>query len=147
MEKDLLSTVPLNKLYKENSIWLGSFLGGPLVAGYIIAENYKNMGQIKNVKPTWIITIVATIVIFGIIFFVPALENLPNMTMPIIYIVIANFLFQTYQGKQVKAHIENGGQIHSMWRVALIGIIGLITTLAIIFGILLITDSEFLQAV
>ncbi len=41
------------RVYKTNMIYLGSWLGGPLVAGYLIAENFKAFGEFSKAKKTW----------------------------------------------------------------------------------------------
>jgi hypothetical protein len=56
------------KIYTDRLIWAGTFLGGPLVAGYLIAENFKVFNEPNKVKLTWIYAIIATIVIFGGVF-------------------------------------------------------------------------------
>jgi hypothetical protein len=53
MIPDLLSVKTECKLYKDKAIWIGTFIGGPLVAGYLIAENYKKLGQDKNASKSW----------------------------------------------------------------------------------------------
>ncbi|HEY2722089.1 MAG TPA: hypothetical protein VGI82_10215, partial [Chitinophagaceae bacterium] len=71
MEEHLFPEKPANKLYSENAIRVGTFLGGPLVAGYLIADNYKQLGQMEKVRTTWILSIFATVVIFVIAFLMP----------------------------------------------------------------------------
>lgn len=50
MEENVLQPIPTFKLYKDKAIYLGTFIGGPLVAGYLIAENFKQLGQLGKVK-------------------------------------------------------------------------------------------------
>ncbi len=33
----------IEKIYKDKAIWVGTFLGGPLVAGYFFSKNYKTL--------------------------------------------------------------------------------------------------------
>jgi hypothetical protein len=67
-EENILSVPPEFKIYKDRAIFVGTFLGGPLVAGYLSAENYKNLGQQNKVKTAWLIAIIFTIVLIGILF-------------------------------------------------------------------------------
>ena len=78
MSETIDKTIPKGKIYKDRAFWVGTFLGGPLVAGYLFSENFKSLGQPEKVKPTWIITIIATVVIFGGIFMIPENINIPN---------------------------------------------------------------------
>lgn len=43
-----LETNETVKIYKDRAIWAGTFLGGPLVAGYLIAENFKVFNEKKR---------------------------------------------------------------------------------------------------
>ena len=145
MEEDLLSVQPSFKLYKDRAVYVGTFLGGPLVAGYLIAENFRQLGEAAKVKTTWLIAIVATIVIFGGVFLIPNIEKVPSYIIPIVYAVITQALVQKYQGAAIKSHIDKGGQTYSVWRAVWIGLVGLAILLAIIFGIALLANIELLQ--
>ena len=97
LEKSVFEEVPTEKIYSEKAIRVGTFLGGPIVAGYFIAENFKVFGDFDKVKRTWIITILASILIFGLIFMIPEDVNIPNVIFPIIYMGIAAYFTKKYQ--------------------------------------------------
>lgn len=61
MEQTLEIQNGSKKIYKDKAIWVGTFLGGPLVAGYFIAENFKVFGEYGKAKKTWIYAILTTI--------------------------------------------------------------------------------------
>ncbi|WP_127846551.1 hypothetical protein [Psychroflexus aestuariivivens] len=133
--------IPRRKIFKDKTFWVGTFLGGPLVAGYLLSENFKTLGQPEKVKPTWIITIIATIVIFSGIFLIPENINLPNQIIPIAYSIIAYGLFKKYQEEKSNEYINSGGLIHSWWRVIAIAIIGLMITIVPVFAIVYASDT------
>jgi hypothetical protein len=137
MEEHLLTEQPLFKLYKDRAIYIGTFIGGPLVAGYLASENFKKLGQPDKVKMTWIISISVTIIIFGGIFLIPNIEKVPNFVIPLIYTGITQFLIHKFQGEAIKAHIEDGGETFSTWRAVWIGFVGLAILFVVIFAILL----------
>ena len=141
MEEDILTAPPQYKLYKEAPIRLATFFGGPLAAGYLVAENFKQLGQHELVKKTWLITITTSIVIFGALFLLPVLQRIPPYVIPIAYSWIAYGLVQKYQGEAIKAHNVKGGFFYSNWRVVLVSFTGLIITVAILFAIILLTDK------
>lgn len=128
------------KVYKENSIWLAAFLGGPLVAGYIIAENFKAFNQPDKMKRTWIITILASVVIFTIAFLLPDGIRIPGQFIPIVYAGVASMLMKHYQENLIREHISTGGQVYSWGRVALVGVIGLLIILAAIVASAVLSD-------
>ncbi len=145
---DLLTDIenPRQKVYKENAIALGTFLGGPLVAGYLIAENFKAFNQPEKAKKTWAYTIIATVVIFGSIFLIPDHVKMPNQIIPLIYTFIAAYLARHYQGKNIAAHLDSGGQLFSWWRAIAIGIIGLVTIIVLIFCVVFLIEHIALPA-
>jgi hypothetical protein len=128
------------KIYSMRSIWAGTFLGGPLTAGYLIAENFKTLGQIEKVKPTWIIAIIATIIIFGGIFMVPNTDKIPRQIIPLIYTAIAYYIVNEIQGDKIKAYISETGKAFSVWRSLGVGLIWAIITVIPIFIYVLLTD-------
>jgi hypothetical protein len=141
MNETIENSIPKGKIFKDKTFWVGTFLGGPLVAGYLLSENFKTIGQPEKVKPTWIITIITTIIIFGGIFLIPENINIPNQIIPIVYSVIAYGLFKKYQEIESNEHISSGGLIHSWWRVIGISIIGLLITILPIFAITYTSDT------
>jgi hypothetical protein len=145
MEENLLSIPPSFRLYKDRAIYVGTFLGGPLVAGYLAAENFRQLGEQNKVKTAWAIAIIATIVIFGGIFLVPDIEKIPRYIIPLLYSALAQFLIQKYQGPTIKAHIDSGGQTYTAWRAAWIGLVGLVVLMAVIIAIILLTNRDALQ--
>lgn len=133
MNETINTTIPTVRIYKDKAFLLGTFLGGPLVAGYLFAENFKAFGQPEKVKPTWIIAILVTIIIFTTIFMIPESINIPNQIIPITYTAITFGLFKKYQEEKTTEHIEQGGLIYGWGKVILVGIIGLLITMLPIF--------------
>ena len=129
------------RVYKDKAFWAGTFLGGPLVAGYLFAENFKSLGQAEKVKSTWIVTIVAFITIFGIILMIPENIKIPSQVFPIMYTAIIYGIFKKLQEEKVTAHIDRGGLVYGWGRVVLVGIIGLIITTTLFFAFAFVYDS------
>ena len=141
MEQNIDTQTPTTKIYKDREIWVGSFLGGPLAAGYLIAENFKAFNEADKAKKTWIYTIIATVIIFGGIFMIPDSVNIPNQIIPIIYTVIAYYLAKHFQGQNISAHIDSGGQLHSWRRTFTVGLICLAITIIPIVCFALLSDA------
>ena len=132
---------PTGKIYKDRAIYIGTFLGGPLVAGYFIAENFKVFGQDDSAKKTWGYTIIATIIIFGGLFLVPEDVEIPNQIIPLIYTGICSYLVKHFQGQNIKEHINLGGNFFSLWRTIGIGFIGLALILMSVFAIVFFANT------
>lgn len=141
MEEHIFPDKPANKLHTENAIRVATFLGGPLVAGYLIADNYKQLGETDKVKITWLISVVATIAVFVIAYFLPA--KTPRPLLPIAYSLGVYYLVQNLQGPKIKTHIAAGGQMYSIWNAVVAGIIGLIIIVAIIVAAFYFLDQSF----
>jgi len=140
-EKSVFEEIPTEKIYSEKAIRVGTFLGGPIVAGYFIAENFKVFGDFTKVRNTWIISIISTILIFSLIFMIPEDINIPNVLFPIIYMGIAAYFTKKYQEKDIAQHIENGGEEFNWWRTIGISIIGCILTISVLLGIAFFNDA------
>jgi hypothetical protein len=133
--EEIADNTPNYKIYKDNAMYGAAYLGGPLAAGYIIAENFKAFGDIALYKRTWLITIVSTIVIFTGVFFIPDSFKIPNFVIPLFYTAIASILMNKFQGEKITQHMKKGGKVYSGWRVFFVSLIGISIALAIVFPI------------
>lgn len=133
--EDILSLPPAYKLYSDRAIALATFLGGPLVGGYLAAENFKQLGAPRKVRTAWIAGIAALVIILGGMILVPDISRVPSYIIPLFYTGVTQVLIQRSQGSAIKAHVENKGLLYSLWRAALVGLIGAAITLAVIFAI------------
>ena len=133
-EQALEAVKSTKRIYKDNMIWVGTYLGGPLVAGYLIAENFKSFNEINKAKKTWIFTITGSILIFFGVSQIPDSVNIPNYIIPLFYTAIAYGLVKHYQDKNISAYIALGGKSFGWWRTIIVSLIGLIITFASIFG-------------
>ncbi len=132
---------PIGKVFKDKTFWTATFLGGPLAAGYLFAENFKALNQPHKVRPTWIIAIIMLVLVLSLAFLIPDSSDFPGRIIPFVYTGIASLLFLKYQGKSVESHINAGGQVHTWGRVTIVGLIGLVLTVAPIFAIIYLPTS------
>ena len=145
MEEYILEQVPDFKLHKKRTITICTFLTGPLVAGYLIAENFNQLNERHNAIKTWVYTILGTIILFCSIAFIPAVEKIPGILFAVLYTSIASYFIQRYQEVKIKLHQEKGGQFFSVWRAVLASLISLVLTIALLLVILLIATPEVFQ--
>jgi len=141
MEQQLLNLqIPKEKIYKDKALWVGTFIGGPLVAGYFIAENFKAFNDTQKANRTWMIAILATIIIMGGALLIPDDTKIPAQMIPIVYTSIAYGIGLHFQKKLMDAHTQAGGVVFGWGRILGISVIGLIVTLAPIIGYAVIMD-------
>jgi hypothetical protein len=129
-------------IYKDRAIWVGSFIGGPLVAGYLIGQNFKVFNETTKFKITWIIAVVVTVIVFGGVFLIPNPDKVPRQIIPLIYTGIAFYLVKKYQDVGINKHINAGGIVYNWWRVLAISLVGLVITITPILCVALFTDSK-----
>lgn len=140
MKTDQDVTLSGKRIYSDQSIWAAGILAGPLVIGYLIAENFKVFGECEKAVWTWVIAVLFFIILISSLFLFPALENVPNLLIPLAYTAIAVGIAKHYQGKNIAGHIKHGGLLYSWKRVLGVGILGLLVTLIGVIGIIWMVD-------
>lgn len=132
MQNDILNEPALApKVYVVSSIVLAAFLGGPLAAAYLMAQNFKSFDKPKQAKSTWVVTGLATMVIIVISLALSKNKDFPGYFIPVIYLFGTNMIAQSQQGADIKTHIANGLQSYPIWRGVLVGLISLIISVVI----------------
>ncbi|MFZ6053264.1 hypothetical protein [Halocola ammonii] len=138
-----------SKVFKEHSVPAAAFLGGPLAAGYILATNFKALGQDHKIVPTWIVAILATLAIFVGAWFIPDDINIPNTIIPLAFAGIAFIIYRSTQSERVQKHIQSGGKVFSWGRTIAVALIGalisaviVLGTLTFVFGVTLLGSEE-----
>lgn len=144
MQENILPSPPEYKLYKKRAISVATFLCGPLAAGYLIAENFKQLGQPGMARKTWLCVIGFTVIIFGALIFLINADKVPNYLVPVIYTAITSALVKRYQGPQINSHEEKSGQFYSAGRVVLVAIIGAAVLFGLIMGVMVLLNPELL---
>lgn len=129
-----------SKVFTAKMLWVASYLGGPLVAGYVLAHNYKVFGQQKRVQQAWIWSAVVTIVVFISVAFIPESVNIPNFIIPFFYTGIAAIFFHKTLQSNTDKHLEQAGRKQSWWLVIGAAVVGLIVTFVIGFVTFILVD-------
>ena len=123
------------KFYSERAVLIGTFFGGPLVAGILVRRNFLNVGNEEHGRLSLLISIAATVIIFGGITLIPEsiADRIPNVVIPTIYSAIIYQIVKHVQGDTLKAHKENNGEFYSVWRAVGIGTLCLVAIFMILF--------------
>lgn len=138
-QESIFQELPTGKLFKARSIYIATFLGGPLVAGYLISSNYRFLNEQQNAIKTWIFTFIGIVFIlfFSYLFNYNSSHKIPALLLPLIYSIITYNIVNLVQREKIQAHISKGGQFHSLSRIVIVTIIGLAITLV---GLLIIEN-------
>lgn len=138
MESSILDPTTGNRIYSVSSIRIASFIGGPLAGAYLIAANFKQLGEGNKVAKTWLWSIVIFTAVMTISFFLP--DSIPNIVYNLIFFLIVSFFVQKYQAEKIEAHVNSGGLTYKTYRAVLIAILSLLILVAFILGMYALAD-------
>ena len=133
------------KLYSEKAIMIATFFGGPVVAGYMMGENYKALNEEKLGVRSFVTGLLFSILMYAALFTLPdtILDSIPSVFIPAAYTFIVALIFHKYQKAAVLKHKENGGKFYSGWKAAGIGGLFLIVQIAVIFLFVYLVVPDF----
>jgi hypothetical protein len=145
-QESIFQEIPTEKLYKPKSIYLATFFGGPLVAGYMISSNYRALNEKQNVAKTWVFTILGSILILILSYVINyrSTRPIPGFLFPLIYSIITYSVVNLAQKEKIAAYISEGGKFHPSSRIITVTIFGIIIS---VFGLLIIANIyDFVRA-
>jgi hypothetical protein len=143
MTEDILPIVPTAKLFKKRVIVICAFLAGPLVGGYMIAENFKNIGERSNNTRTLIITIAFTLVVTFALLLLPGLEKNPNIVFPMFFASVTSACIYFFQRDKLIELSRNGGVYYNNTRAFVVSLIGLAVYIGLAVGLIFLADLFF----
>lgn len=108
------------RFYSTLAIGMATFLGGPLIGGYLIRENYRVLGEEQKGKQALLWGIVATILVFGVLVALPSTvsDRIPNSVLPAIFAGIVSWIVEAKQGAILREHKEQNRAFYSNWKAA-----------------------------
>lgn len=138
-KSELSDGSPANfKLYKLAGIGWATFFGSIFAGGYLLSQNYKNLGQHDKAKKALSYSLIATIIFFAIVFLIPEDINIPNTAFTVPQIVAMVQFARTSQGQDLENHTASGGETYSNWRAVGIGIlVGIVLVAVIAAGVVM----------
>ena len=110
------------QLYSITTIRVATLLGGPLVGGYFIAENFKALNMPFYAKMTRIYTILATILLLIVVMLLSQIMQNTGIIIPLLYTTIAQIVAEKFQGTYLNSHKESEGQFYK-WQKTIVPII------------------------
>lgn len=122
-------------LYSQRAILVATFFGGPMAAGILARQNFINLGDEKRGNQAFYIGIIATVLVFGLLFSLPQewIEKIPRLAIPTVYMGIIYFLIQKFQGNELEHHKENQAPFYSLWKAFGIGLLCLLAMFVALF--------------
>ena len=127
------------ELYKISGIGLATFIGSTLAGGFLISQNYKRLGNVRMANKTLTYTVLATIALFLIAYFLPEDMNVPNMVFTVVQVVVLVQIAKQLQAKELSNHVAHGGALASNWKAFGISLIVIIAMLAVLIPVIMLT--------
>ncbi len=108
------------KFYSANAICLATFLGGPLIAGYLIRANYRALAEEQKAQQALVLGIVSTLLFLVALLLLPVelVDRIPNYIFPAIFTGIVGWIVEVKQGNILRQHKENNKEFYSNWKAA-----------------------------
>lgn len=103
------------RVYSVRQIATAAFFGSVLAGAWLIATNFKVMGQQDLARKTIGWGIVAVIAVIGLAFVLP--DKMPNYVVPLACAIGLRAWAEARFGKLLKQHKTAGGSQYSWWRV------------------------------
>lgn len=139
MQESLFPSTVAQKLYNERAILIGTFVGGPLAGGYLLARNFAVLNEPAKAGKTWIATVGVLLLLIASSFF-----SLTDKIPPVVYGLAlgwtAHFVAVKYQGSKISQHRENGGKFYSTWRAVFAGAVSLLLLIGLVVGLYYLQD-------
>lgn len=116
------------KIFTNTAIAAATFVGGPIVAGFLIAKNFRVFGNENAARNSIFIGIISTILLFAGIFAIPEaiIDKIPQALIPAVYTAIIAVIVEKMQAKKIKDFLASDGQKASNWQAAGYGLAGLV---------------------
>lgn len=122
-----VTVISIHPMYSAGQVWLATFLGGPVGGGWLMALNYKRLGEPGKARMTVALSVLAMAALIAIGFVTP---DRSMSWLAIVPIIVMRALAKSLQGAAYDRHVAAGGSRGSSWRAAGIGV----ASLAICFG-------------
>jgi hypothetical protein len=127
------------KLYSPMQVAVGSFIGGPFAAVYVLWQNFRALGEEPEAKWTLIWGVVFVAAVFAILPMLP--EKFPNYVLPVIYSLGARLVAERFHlTKQAIKQSDRYG-FQSNWNVVGIGVVFLLAFIVLAVGFVLGLDE------
>ena len=131
------------RLYTIEGVGIATFLGSFLAGGFVIAANYRKLGDKHAASNAIIISLMGNLVYFFIIFLILAAtpSSIPSVVFWFPQIIIMRKIFKKLQGTITESHIESGGDVESNWKAVGIGALFFFiwwTFFKVVFGVSII---------
>ncbi|ABD80901.1 hypothetical protein [Saccharophagus degradans] len=122
-------------LFKLVGIGLATAFGSVIAGGYLMARNYKSMGEHRNARSAIIYSAVGFVAIMLLAAFIPESWNVSNTVFTVTQIIVMVQLAKRYQGAALDAVKTSNGSFQSNWKAFGISLLFLLFIGVVVFGV------------
>jgi len=127
------------ELYKISGIGLATFVGSALAGGFLISQNYKRLGNVRMANKALTYSVIATIALFLIAYFIPENMNIPNVVFTVVQVVVLVQIAKQQQGKAISDHVAHGGALATNWKAFGLSLLIIFAMLLVIIPVIMLT--------
>ena len=129
------SAPPTTELYSPRQIFLASYIGGPIGASFLMAQNMTALANKPKAQQFLLGGFVGTILVIGLVAILPLKK--PGPLVPLIYSAAIFQYAKHLFDKPLEQHLAAGGLKGSWWAVIAASLIGLVIVSAMIVAAML----------
>jgi hypothetical protein len=111
-----------NKLYRVSAVGVATFFGAVLSGGIVMAINYQRLNMPDRARMTLILSVLATLGVLIVNFTIPPSWQGANVALILLQSFSMIYIAKGAQEKHIRAHIEQGGAVASVWAAFGIGV-------------------------
>lgn len=126
-------------LYSPTQAAMAAFLGSPLASALVMKTNFAVIGDSAGEKNSVKFGSMAVALLLCLLPFLP--ENFPGSVIPVVTIVTTRLLVEKYQLTKAAIASSEEYQFQSNWKVASVGLITGLITMAIAVALILVLGS------
>ena len=131
------------RLYSPLQVGVSTLIGSPLAGFWLIALNYRALGDKKREMYSYIWALGGTVAVIVIAYVI--VDIIPFGITQLAYTLVIYFAAKRMLGKLVEEHSANGGSTASWWEAARIGAAGFVVVYLSQITIGFISRTQFVQ--
>lgn len=138
-DASLQAPAPTYTLFDANAVGTAAFFGSPIMGTWLMALNYRRLGQARHGSGALIVGIAVTALVILLGWNLPQAASLP---IAFALFFATRWSAETLQGAAVKDHVLRGGRLGSRWIAFWISIAFLALLFGVLFAFIYLSDQR-----
>jgi hypothetical protein len=126
-----VTVVPAYPLYSSGQIAAATFLGGTIAGGWLLALNYKRLGEPRRARAAIALGALAMAGVIAAAFVIP---ERAMSSLGLVPVIAMYWIAKSLQGAAYQRHLARLGQLGSSWRAAGVALASLAICGGAVFG-------------